>query len=80
MIFRAIFARFYAQKPTLCPLLKSKVGSKKPSVYNALRAQSPKTHLFSILNAIKSLIILYNYTKKSGLLGIAHFERKKHLF
>jgi len=35
----------------ICPLLKTKVGSEKPSIYAGLRVFCPLSHFFLLLNA-----------------------------
>jgi len=39
--------QFFAHLPTFCPLLKTRFGHQKPSIYAGLRAQSPFAHPFS---------------------------------
>ena len=40
---------FSGHLATFCPLLKTKVSSKKPSIYAGLRAFWPLSHFFSLL-------------------------------
>jgi hypothetical protein len=53
------------------PLLKTKVGHEKPSIYAGFRHFGPLSHFFFYLIAIKSLININNRAIKSGFLGQA---------
>jgi len=53
------FGQFSAHLPTLCPLLKTKPGSEKPSVYAGLRGFCPLSHLFLLFNCDKKIKKIY---------------------
>lgn len=46
---------FWPKKVGFCPVLKTKVGTEKPSKIKGLRAFCPLSHFFSLLIVIKSL-------------------------
>jgi hypothetical protein len=49
----ASYSLFFAHLPTLCPLLFSKVGSRKALILLGLRVFCPLSHFYFYLIAIK---------------------------
>lgn len=55
--------------PTFCPLLKTKVASKKPLKINGLRALCPLAHFFFLFYKKIKLKNIKEFAKKSGQVG-----------
>nr|DAZ29599.1 MAG TPA: hypothetical protein [Caudoviricetes sp.] len=54
----ASYSLFFAHLPTLCPLLKIKVGSRKALILLGLRVFCPLSHFYFYLIAIKNIEII----------------------